>query len=515
LFGAIRFIHAADSLPSAAAFNAACTAKRLRAAAHYGGIMRRRLSTMLAGLVMAAGAVTIFGQAQANAALCSPWPSCFGTAYQVTGTPDNSLWEWSGSPTGGGTAIRSVSNGYTLWVGCQANNGPQEDGKYNVYPSVPSKTWDFTWDSGLGRFVWVYDWWMNTPPQKSAYSWYSWPDSAHHCNFGNPPPQTPPTPTNVTAVPTSSGTIHVTWHDNSSGSAAYVVSNGSVSSADLPAGTTSYDWDVSPGTYMCFTIAAKFDGLQSPWSAYGCTTTPSTPWCPTSDATLPSCSPGGAFQIDCDQVVCSQPTYDYGHDQPNGAADDLLALEAATLYNAFGDAQYFGVPLPDAQRFFGHYEDNTGTDLNFDSTVPYFASTGGTIADGNASFSVAVNDQVDQWISRVHGSAGTFDSGWLDYPLMVNGKLGDTKNWNDDNWRMAFGHGFFRVVGTRNADSTWSVSLQLTSYYQFRDGSPISAGPLTVQGDDMRRLEVIGWAQNYDEVGTGSLLFNSAGANMS
>ncbi len=34
-----------------------------------------------------------------------------------------------------------------------------------------------------GQFVWVYDRWMNTPPQEAAHGWYSWPDSAHHCNF--------------------------------------------------------------------------------------------------------------------------------------------------------------------------------------------------------------------------------------------------------------------------------------------------------------------------------------------
>ena len=149
--------------------------------------MKIRLLSMLVGLAIAAGMLAVAGPIQsAKAAECTPWPSCFGAAYQVAGTPDNSLWEWTGDPSNGGTAIRSVPNHYTLWVGCQANNGPQEDGKYNVYPSVPARTWDFAWDTGLGRFVWVYDWWMNTPHEMAAYNWYSWPDSAHHCNF---PPQ--------------------------------------------------------------------------------------------------------------------------------------------------------------------------------------------------------------------------------------------------------------------------------------------------------------------------------------
>jgi hypothetical protein len=110
-----------------------------------------------------------------------PWP-CSGAPYQVTGTA-GSLPEWTLNPKGGWTEIGTIPNGYTLWVSCQANDGPQENHKYNVYPSVPSRTWDRTWDSGKGRFVWVYGWWMNTPPEEAAYNWYSWPDSAHHCNF--------------------------------------------------------------------------------------------------------------------------------------------------------------------------------------------------------------------------------------------------------------------------------------------------------------------------------------------
>jgi hypothetical protein len=85
----------------------------------------------------------------------------------------------------------------------------------------------------------------------------------------------PPPPTNVAAAPVSTTTIHVSWTDNSGGTAKYVVSNGNVSSPDLPAGTTSYNWGgLSPGTYMCFTVAAKDSTGQSAWSPYACTTIP-------------------------------------------------------------------------------------------------------------------------------------------------------------------------------------------------------------------------------------------------
>jgi hypothetical protein len=76
-------------------------------------------------------------------------------------------------------------------------------------------------------------------------------------------------------VATSSSTIHVTWNDVSGGAGQFVVSNGNVSSANLSAGTTSYDWGgLSSGTYMCFTVTAKTATTQSAWSAYACATTP-------------------------------------------------------------------------------------------------------------------------------------------------------------------------------------------------------------------------------------------------
>jgi hypothetical protein len=437
---------------------------------------------------------------------CSPWPKCFGAPYQVTGTPDNSLWEWSDNPSNGGAAIRTVPNGYTLWVGCQANDGPPEDGKYNIYPTVPSRTWDSSWDSGLSRFVWVYDWWMNTPPQQAAYDWYSWPDAAHHCNFTAPPPGSPPAPTSVRAVPTSSGNIHITWRDNTGGSANYVVRNGVTTSTTLPVSSTSYDWTVNPGTHMCFTVAAKRDGIQSPWSAPACTTTPPTPWCPMSDATHPTCSSAGAFQMDCATVACSTPTVDYATLSPD-LRDLIYAEEAAIAYNAMGIGCTPIQPvlcLKNAQKFFGHYEDNTGTDLNFDPTVPYRESSGTQL-----SFSAVVNNTAKCWIGRVSGGASTFDSGYLDYPPNNgDGTPGSTADWNNDDWRNAVGHAFFRVTGSLQANGDWVVHLQLTSYYQFRYGVNF----YLFRGGDMRRLEIIGWAENFRSIGNGALTFNASGS---
>lgn len=81
----------------------------------------------------------------------------------------------------------------------------------------------------------------------------------------------PPTPANVTATPTNSSTIHVSW--SSVSGASYVLSNGNTTKT-IAAGTTSYDWTgLAQGTYMCFTVAAKNSSGQSAWSPYSCATT--------------------------------------------------------------------------------------------------------------------------------------------------------------------------------------------------------------------------------------------------
>ncbi len=74
-------------------------------------------------------------------------------------------------------------------------------------------------------------------------------------------------------------------------------------------------------------------------------------------------------------------------------------------------------------------------------------------------FSGAVNATVKSWVGMVHSAADSFDSGYLDYPAD-----GNTSEWQNDDWKNAVGHGFYRVVGTRQSDGSRSVHLQLTSY---------------------------------------------------
>jgi hypothetical protein len=87
----------------------------------------------------------------------------------------------------------------------------------------------------------------------------------------------PPSATGVSAAPRTSYMIHLTWTDNSGGS-AYEISDGTVSLFTSGV-ATSFDWGgLVSGTHMCFTIRAmKFTGVSS-WAPSGsspvCATTP-------------------------------------------------------------------------------------------------------------------------------------------------------------------------------------------------------------------------------------------------
>jgi hypothetical protein len=152
----------------------------------------RSRAAALLGLAIGAGTLIMGLAGPASAELCTPQVVGCTTyeAYQVTGTPDNSLAEWAGLPDGNVLFFRSVPNGTTLYLVCQVNDGPQIDPEFNLASDgtyVPSRTWDLVYDPGLpvppggSHLAWVYDWWMNTPPQQEAYNWHSWPDTAHRC----------------------------------------------------------------------------------------------------------------------------------------------------------------------------------------------------------------------------------------------------------------------------------------------------------------------------------------------
>lgn len=137
----------------------------------------RRMAQLLAAVV-ASGTLVVGGASAAHAAPCSPWPSCGGgEGWFHPQTPDNSLAEWTGNPNAGASIVGYLTNSQNVWVFCQANNGPTEDG-------MLSHTWDFVWSPAANRNVWVYDYWMTTPPIHS--DGYSYDSQGHRyptCNF--------------------------------------------------------------------------------------------------------------------------------------------------------------------------------------------------------------------------------------------------------------------------------------------------------------------------------------------
>jgi hypothetical protein len=375
-------------------------------------------------------------------------------------------------------------------------------------------------------------------------------------------------PTNLRAVAAGSGHIHVSWTDTNFGSANYVVSNGNVSSADIAAGSTSYDWGgLPPSTYMCFAIAAKSLGQQSPWVEWACATTrplsgptnltvsvlssysinvtwtdpnggdatyyvydgaqtftvnppnhsttitgylpneykcfavraaqsgQTTGWtpyncattssCPSVEPTHPACSGVGAFQQDMynDHDTIIPPTQNDN-----------------TIYsNAYAVQALMQIPLSTAAQFFGRYLDTSCSDLNFDSTNAFWYDSG---------FEAAIIKMFQMRISMLGPSDTTFDSGWNSFPK-VDLSQPDLGNWATEDWKNAVGHGFFRIVGTKQSDGTWLVHLQLTSYYQFRDGVNFSLPVIgkVISGTDMHRLSQVGLACPFREIGNGNVRF--------
>ncbi len=152
-----------------------------------------------------------------------------------------------------GTVLDTAPYNYSNTVDCYVQ---ASDGSY----------WDWLYDSRIGRSGWVYD-----PYLYTGGNIYQQVDEMHEGDCGSIPLTIPG---NVTATAISTASIRVTWTDTNAATAAYVVSNGNVSAPDLGVGATSYTWTgLAPNTYMCFTVAAKKSGQQSPWSPYACTTT--------------------------------------------------------------------------------------------------------------------------------------------------------------------------------------------------------------------------------------------------
>ena len=97
-----------------------------------------------------------------------------------------------------------------------------------------------------------------------------------------PPPTAPDTPGNVTAVATSQYTIHVTWTEATADVTGFNIDNGCPVGSCDPGATLaqttgqvdSATFSVTPGSYQCFRVQAVNKAGTSPWSGFGCISTP-------------------------------------------------------------------------------------------------------------------------------------------------------------------------------------------------------------------------------------------------
>jgi len=101
-----------------------------------------------------------------------------------------------------------------------------------------------------------------------------------------PPLTAPDTPGNVTAVATSQYTIQVTWTEATADVTEFNLDNGcpvgscdpgatlvqTIAQTTGPVDTATFS--VTPGSYQCFRVQAINNAGTSPWSGYGCISTP-------------------------------------------------------------------------------------------------------------------------------------------------------------------------------------------------------------------------------------------------
>ncbi len=159
---------------------------------------------------------------------------------------------------------------------------------------------------------------------------------------------------------------------------------------------------------------------------------------------------------------------------------------------------------PNAGQFFSHYLQGSGQDLNFDSTVPYYDS---------ANFASMVDKTAAEQIAAAEATGtSAFDSGWI-YDAIPGGRSGTPQSPFTDSadWNLAVGKGYYRLVGHRTPEGTWQTTLQMTSYYDFHESQNFGHG---VTGHDMHALHQAGIAQDFREIGSGSLFFDSTGGHI-
>jgi lysophospholipase L1-like esterase len=216
----------------------------------------------------------------------SSTPLCTDTTFyilDVSGSATSTFeWIW-GSPTF--TNIPNLEGqNCGVWTYIPTTDAGDRHARYDIWGITPSGTrnwlfwpgktidqentsgWIYLGSHAMGGNAQIEVTLGNSDP--TSPGWYTGAgDMAFSCTI--------PAPTGVTVAVTSPTNVHVSWTDNTGGTAQYLVTNGDTDSTTLPAGTTSTDWGpITPGTYMCFAVIASVPGGWSAWSPYACLTTP-------------------------------------------------------------------------------------------------------------------------------------------------------------------------------------------------------------------------------------------------
>jgi hypothetical protein len=95
--------------------------------------------------------------------------------YTVQGT-DGSL-EVKDAAFVSARTIDTLSEGSSVWVVCQVNNGSTDRGDGGYYNWQYSRTWDYIQDPGTGQYGWVYDHFLSTLAQDAN----GWSPGIDHC----------------------------------------------------------------------------------------------------------------------------------------------------------------------------------------------------------------------------------------------------------------------------------------------------------------------------------------------
>lgn len=186
---------------------------------------------------------------------------CVSPAPPVAANPVTISFDPSGGPLSGAGAVK-IHLGWNNWATVLADASMTFD--------AASNRWEYTTtiDPSATQLDCVFNNGAGTWDNNGGADW-------HFAVAGGTPPQTPPTPTGVTAAAVSSNQINVSWMATSN-TVSYVVFRGGTRIAATTA-TTYDDLNLTASTLYCYTVVASNSAGASAQSVQACATTLSGP----------------------------------------------------------------------------------------------------------------------------------------------------------------------------------------------------------------------------------------------